>query len=141
MRDWIKCNLWSYLVFGTLPIIVGIAVGCGMPRYEIMTPLFIVPWVVLVQFFNLLIVFLLQRMLDLYMKKSKIIIYSMLLYMVKYLLFLIPLFIIIPVDVYVKEVFDIYMSVALYIYFAIINTVIEIIYNKFFLRKKNNNQQ
>ncbi len=141
MKDWFKCNIWAFGVFGIIPIVVGLAVGLGMPDMtNVMTPLFIVPWVILVQLFNLLIVFLIQRMIDLYWRKKKIMACSILLYMVKYILFIVPLIAIAIVHFMVtdREIFNIWMTIALYIYFAIVNIVVELIYNKYFTKKSKN---
>ncbi len=136
MKDWIKCNVWSFSIFGIIPIVVGLAVGLGMSMNDVMTPLFIVPWVILVQAFNLLIVFLIQRMINLYWKKGKILLCSSLLYVAKYILFIIPLIIIVLVHFLVSDnIFNIWMTVSLYAYFAIVNLIVEIIYSKYFYKK------
>lgn len=138
-KDWLKCHIFLILLFSILPIASGLAIGLIIKDYSIIYPLpFIIPWFILMKFFNLLVILVIQRMIDRFKRKKNIIIVSVLLNMVQSILYMTPLIIMLLVDSLVAYHFNIFMLLAAYVYLVIINFAIEYIYNKYFSTKQQN---
>lgn len=139
INDWIKCHLIAILLFSIVPLIVGITIGIVLPRYQLMYPLTFIIWILAMKFFDLLVVFVIQKMINNFIRKKYIILTSVILHMIQSFLYILPLLIGIIVDVFVLYIFDIIMMICMYIYYILINFIIEFFYNKFFVKNKENN--
>lgn len=135
IRQWMIWHWGYYSLALLLPVIIGITVGLCFHDNSIIAPLFIVPWVMLCQVINYFINCLIQMMTNNFYKKSKIITSAIFLYLFKYLFFTLPILIVALVNYLYLEVFNIYMTIVLYIFICLLNILIEFGHN-YFVNKK-----
>ncbi len=126
---WMKWHWGYYSGVLLLPVLIGIIVGLCLHDNTIIAPLFIVPWVILCQVIQYGINTLIQSMTDNFYKKSRIITSAIFLYLFKYLFFALPILIVALVNYLSYTAFNIYMTIALYLFICLLNILVEIGHN------------
>lgn len=129
--NWLRYHVLLTLLVSIIPLVISLIASISLNNYTFFYPIpILVSYFLLLKFYSLYIYKTLDKNIEQYNKKSKIIVKSIFLYLFQSILYMIPLVSMLLINLYTIEIFNIFMIISLYVYLLTSNYLIEYLYTK-----------